>query len=440
MPNVLVLGSGMVSRPLVQHLLAQPNYRVTVGDMDQARTERVVAGHPNGRAIQLNAQDLEAVGHEVEKADVVVSILPVPFHPSIAELCVEKSRHFVSASYGKSMAKLDEQARAKGLILLNEMGLDPGIDHLSAMQIIDRAHSMGGKVRSFTSYCGGLPAPEANTNLFGYKFSWAPRGVLSATGNNATFLNNGQIQTILNAQLFQRLIADTFEGIGTLEGYPNRDSLEFIKDYGIEGETLTMIRGTYRYPGWCQFWDKVSSLNMLSDTPLRRHPATAMEFTQQLIGRTFLSRSGSALAQIIGVAQDSDIMRMVQWLGLFSDEQIPESLNTRIDILAHLALKRMQYAPGERDMSVLHHVFEVEFPDRRRRITSTLIEYGIPYGDSSMARTVGLNAAIGAKLILEGKVNGRGVIRPTTPDIYEPALAELDSLGIRMIETEQDID
>ncbi|HDT14536.1 MAG TPA: saccharopine dehydrogenase, partial [Candidatus Aminicenantes bacterium] len=242
MNKVLVLGAGLVARPLVRYLLERPGLAVTVADVEAGRAEALVAGHTRGAAEVLDIADRAALSAAIERADLVVSLVPYTFHPLIAELAVESGRPMVTASYvSPAMRALDERAKAKGVILLNELGLDPGIDHMEAMRIIHEAHEAGRSVLGFTSWCGGLPAPEANTNPFGYKFSWSPRGVLLASKNSARFLKDGRIVTIPAAELFARPETIGIPGLGDFEGYPNRDSVAYRETYGIP-EALTVLR------------------------------------------------------------------------------------------------------------------------------------------------------------------------------------------------------
>jgi saccharopine dehydrogenase (NADP+, L-glutamate forming) len=349
---------------------------------------------------------------------------------------VKHGVHMVTTSYVKEpMAQLDAAAREAGVILLNEMGVDPGIDHMTAMRVIHRVQGEGGEITSFTSWCGGLPAPEANTNPLGYKFSWSPRGVLLAGRNSAHYLKDGEEVTIPGGELFEHTWPAPVEVEGKVvefEGYPNRDSLPYMQTYGIES-TRTMFRGTLRYRGWCATMRAVAAMGWLGEEPLDGPRAESFaQLTGQLIG----SRGNLAadLAARLGFAPGSPVMRNLAWLGLLGNDPLPAGPRAPVDILTARMLERMSYAPGERDLLVLKHEFRARYGDRTERITSTMVDFGIPGGDSSMSRTVGLPAAIGVRLILQGKISRTGVQTPVVPEIYAPVLEELEELGIRFEE------
>lgn len=439
MKKILVIGAGLVAGPLVKYLLDRTDHGVVVADIEIERARRLVAGHPRGEAKSLSIDDRTALGAEIGRADLVVSMAPYTFHPVIAAAAVEAGRHMVTASYvSPAMRELDGRAREKGVIILNELGLDPGIDHMEAMRIIHEVHGDGGRVLGFTSYCGGLPAPEANTNPFGYKFSWSPRGVLLASKNSARYLKDGRLVTIPAEALFAAPETISMPGLADFEGYPNRDSVSYRDVYGIP-EARDILRGTLRYPGWCRTMMKVGQLGLLEETPVKEWTGKRYrDLAAELAGSGTGEDAKAAVARKLGLEPASDVLGRLEWLGLFSDEAIPVARGSAFDILAARMVERLQYAAGERDMVVLQHVFLAESRDgRRERITSTLIDFGIPHGDSSMSRTVGLPAAIGARLVLEGRIAETGVRVPVTPDIYEPILDELAALGIRFQEDRQ---
>jgi len=368
MKHVLVLGAGLVARPLVRYLLDQPDYHVTVASRTVSKAEALVGDHPQGKAIPFDVtKDGAALG-------------------------------LVTTSYVKDeMRALDGAAREAGVILLNEIGLDPGIDHMSAMRVIHRVHASGGEVKSFRSYCGGLPAPDANDNPLGYKFSWSPRGVVLAGRNDARYKENGRIVEIPNARLFATHFVTWVEGLGDFEAYPNRDSLPYIDLYGIP-ETDTMYRGTLRNLGWCDVMQKLNQLGYFSlderpDLPGR----TFRQVMAELIGSEDTVNLEANLAAFLNLSPNSGVMMALEWLGLL-DDVLVSNKTTLLDILADQMLLRMGYRDGERDLVVLVHEFVAAYPDHREHITSTLIDYGEPGGDTAMARTVGLPAAIGARL------------------------------------------
>jgi len=438
MKKILVLGAGLVARPLVNYLLGQPDISVTVADVEAGRAARLVGSHPRGTAAVLDIADKVALGAAIGRADLVVSMVPYTFHPLVAELAVEQGKHVVTASYvSPAMRALDARAKDRGVVLLNELGLDPGIDHMEAMRVIHEVHDAGGKIAGFTSWCGGLPAPEANTNPFGYKFSWSPRGVLLASKNSAKFLKDGRIVTIPAADLFARPETIGIPGLGEFEGYPNRDSVAYREAYGIP-EALTVFRGTLRYPGWCETLKKIVELGLLDDARKDRPGATFGGLMRELSQAAPGADARAAVASRLGLGPGSPIMSRLEWLGLFEETPLPAAKGSALDNLTALMIDRLRYEEGERDMVVLQHEFLARTESgRTQRIVSTLVDYGVPGGDSSMSRTVGLPAAIGARLVVEGKIDLPGVQVPVRPEIYGPILDELEKLGVRFDEKRQ---
>ena len=438
MKKVLVLGAGLVARPLVNYFFGQPGFFVTVADVEAGRAAKLVAGHPNGAAEVLDIADRTALAAAIGRADLVVSMVPYTFHPVVAELAVEQGKSMVTASYVRpAMRALDARAKERGVVLLNEVGLDPGIDHMEAMRVIHEVHDAGGKVVGFTSWCGGLPAPEANTNPFGYKFSWSPRGVLLASKNTAKFLKDGRVVTIPAADLFARPEIIGIPGLGEFEGYPNRDSVAYREAYGIP-EALSVFRGTLRFPGWCDTLRKMVEIGLLDETAKDRSGVTFDGLMRELAQAAPGTDTKAAVASRLGLEAGSAIMSRFEWLGLFEARPLPAAKASALDNLTALMIDRLAYAAGERDMVVLQHEFLVRTESgRTERIVSTLVDYGVPGGDSSMSRTVGLPAAIGARLVLEGKIAFPGVQAPLRPEIYGPILDELEKLGVRFVEKRQ---
>ncbi len=438
MKKVLVLGAGLVSRPLVRYLLDQPDFSVTVASRTVSKADALVAGHPKGKTMTLLADETDKLEKLIREHDLAISLLPAPLHPVVAQFCIKHKKHMVTTSYvSPAMEKLDGPARDAGVMVLNEIGVDPGIDHMSAMRIIHDVKERGGKVVSFKSYCGGLPAPDCNDNPWGYKFSWSPRAVCTAGKNTGRYRENGKEINVPGPDLFLHHHTVEVEGLGEMEAYPNRDSLGYLELYGLE-DINTMFRGTFRYQGWCDCLKKVVDLGMLDETPVT-YPAgtTFAQWTAGLMKKTPSGDLRKELALHLGLDETSDVLDRFEWLGLLSDEPLPivDTETTPLDILAARMDQKMKYAPGERDMIALCHYFTAKFPNgAEERITSTLIDYGRPDGDSSMARTVSLPAAIGAALILKGAIRMTGVHIPVAKDIYNPVLDELANLDIRCVE------
>jgi len=435
MKKILVLGAGLVSRPGVNYLLEQKNLSITVASRTVSKAEKLVKGHENGRAQAVDVENDEALAALIKEHDIVISLLPWIHHVKVAGMCLEYGKSMVTTSYvSEGMKKLDQPVREKGLLFLNEIGVDPGIDHMSAMKIIHAVAAEGGKVLHFLSYCGGLPAPENNDNPFGYKFSWSPRGVILASRNSARYLENGKLVEIEGKNLFVDPIVEEIEGLGKFEVYPNRDSMPYQELYGLQ-EALTVKRGTYRNLGWCATLKKIVDLGLVDETPQTNlKGVTFKKMTGDLVGCPEDGNVKEATAGKLGIAVDSEIIQRLEWLGLFSDEPVA-AFDNRLDILSQRMQDKLYYKDGEKDMLILRHRFIVENKDKSQDlITSTMVDFGIPGGDSSMARTVSLPIAIATRLIAEGRITMKGVQTPVHAEIYEPVLNELETLNIKMVE------
>ncbi len=438
MKKILCLGAGLVARPYIQYL-SDNDFHVIVASRTKSKADSLIEGCKNAEAMAFNiAEDDELLENLTKKVDLVCSLLPYTYHVKAAKVAIRHKTHFCTTSYiSDEMKALEDDAKKAGIILLNECGVDPGIDHMSAMKIIDEVHNNNGQITSFTSFTGGLPAPDANNNPYGYKLSWSPRGVLLAGRNDAQFLRNGKEVKILGSELFENYELMEVPSMGTFEGYPNRDSLSYIDIYSIQ-ETKTMLRGTFRNVGWCGTLDKIADLGLLDIEERSLEGLTYANLMRELASSSD-SDVKSAVAKACSIDSSDSIITRLEWLGLFEEKQIPSDTKTVLDALCNLFEEKMQYAPGERDMIVMHHEFLAEYPDRIQKITSTLIDYGIPNGDSSMSRTVALPVAIASKMILDGKITLTGVHRPIIPEIYEPILKELETLDIKMDEKTFDL-
>lgn len=434
MKQILVLGAGRVARPLVKYFQAHA-IPITVADTDLKHAQEIVGNSTEDTVLEFDVQDSALLRQLVADHKVVVSLLPFPFHPAVARACIEERRHLVTTSYVQpEMEQLDDAARQAGVLLLNEIGLDPGIDHLSAMQLIGRVRQAGGRVLSFRSFCGALPAPEAAQNPFGYRFSWSPRGVLLAANNQARYRLQGKEVLVSADELFSNPLRVDFQGLGTLEMYPNRDSVVYAALYGIE-EAQTVIRGTFRFPGWCESVDLQKKVGLFSEEPT---DCTGITYRQLVAKVAGLSVDGDLAVQIAGrfnLKPGSVGLKAMEWLGLFEDTPVGSRIASPFDLLAERMLMRMELGPDDRDMTVMQHQLEVEYPDGAKyRLLSNLLDYGVAGGDTSIARTVALPAAIAARLILEKKLEITGVRRPLTSELYEPVLRELAMLGISLSE------
>ncbi len=434
MKKILILGAGFVSRPGVVFLL-KSGFDVTVASRTVEKARKIVQGFENGKALSLQVEDPDALDALVRENDIVVSLLPWTLHMVVAKNCLKNNKRMATTSYvSEEMRNLDREVKDKKLLFLNEIGVDPGIDHMSAMKIIDDVHDQGGKIKHFYSICGGLPAPEDNDNPFGYKFSWSPKGVVLASRNAARYLENGKEVNIKGQELFLNYRVEKIEGLGEFEVYPNRDSIPYKDIYGLK-DAVTVMRGTYRNIGWCDTFKKMVDLGLVDDTVNRT--LSGISFKQMMAGIAGVD-SGldvmGAIAAKAGLDKNHFVIKNLEWLGLFEDTPVP-AFNNRLDILCEKLQEKLYYRDGEKDMLLMRHTFVIENADAAASsITSTLIDFGIPHGDSAMARTVSLPLGIGIKLMAENKINLTGVRIPIEKEIYKPILAGLESLNIKMIE------
>lgn len=440
MKKVLLLGAGLVTKPLVRYLL-EKGFFVKVASRTVSKAQALLEKHPNGSAQAWMVDDTQLLTSMVRESDLIVSLLPAAHHVMVADACIQEKKPMVTTSYvSPAMKSLNGKAKNAGILILNEIGLDPGIDHMSAMKIIHEVEKSGGAVTSFRSYCGGLPAPEANTNPWGYKFSWSPRGVVLAGKNPARYLKDGKQVDVPGPELFGDMHILNVPELGDLEAYPNRDSLGYIEIYGLS-RVKTMFRGTLRNPGWCRTMKTVVDAGMLDEKERDLKGMTYGSFLAALISKSNAKTIKKDFAAHLNIPEDSEPIKRLQWLGLFSGESLPMEKGSPLDVLAARLLLKLQFAKGERDMIVLRHEFLAEYPSGRptEKLTSTLIDFGIPNGDSAMSRTVALPAAIAVRLILEGKINATGVHVPTSPVIYKPVLKELHDQGIKFKDTREEL-
>ncbi len=434
MKKVLILGAGLVVKPIVTYLLKH-GYHVTVATRTKSKADAIIGGHPNGQAIAWTVDDEPALHEMVKNHDLTVSLLPWAHHVMVAKICIAHKKNMVTTSYVKPpMQALDEQAKAAGIIILNELGLDPGIDHMSAMRIIDHVHNKQGKIEEFYSLCGALPAPDSCDNPFNYKFSWSPKGVVMAGNNDGHFLKKGKEYYIDPADLFKNPFSIDFPEVGRLEVYPNRDSLPYTALYGIP-ETKTMFRGTLRFPGWCETMDAMKHIGLITSDEKDFTGKTYAGFIAMLIGEKNAADIKKKTAEFLHIPPDSYAINAMEWLGLFEDKPMGRGKDTPYEITSDLMISKMMLENNERDMVVMQHTFLASYPDGSKEvIKSRMLDFGTPATDTAIARTVALPAAVGVEMILENKISARGVHIPVIPEIYHPILDRLEDMNIRMIE------
>ncbi|MFW6227800.1 MAG: saccharopine dehydrogenase C-terminal domain-containing protein [Bacteroidota bacterium] len=434
MQKVLILGAGMVVNPIVHYLLDK-NYYVTVASRTKSKGDAMIGGHKNGRAIGWTIDQKDLLEQMINENDLVVSLLPWVFHLEVASKCIKYKKNMVTTSYVKQpMQALDKQAREAGIIILNEMGLDPGIDHMSAMRIIDHVHALEGEVEEFYSVTGALPAPESADNPFRYKFSWSPKGVVMAGNNDGKYLQQEKVVEVRTENLFKNPFSVDFPEVGKLEIYPNRNSLPYINLYGIE-ETKTIMRGTFRYPGWCETMDALKALKLITNDTFDFTSKTYADMVAMLTGMQNSNNIKQKAADYLGQSVDSYALNALEWLGIFDDKPMNRQKDTPFEITSDLMINKMTMGCEERDMVAMQHIFKVKKADGSREvIKSSMLDFGTPATDTAVARTVALPAAVGVEMILSGEIREKGVHIPVIPGIYNPVLNKLEEMNIKMKE------
>lgn len=423
----------MVAKPMVEYLLNN-NIRIVIASPMKARADEMIGGNSLGSSVDWSMDAPEVLEKLIHDSDIIVSLLPYVYHSEVAKVCLRHSKSLVTTSYIQpAMQALDTDCKKAGLLFLNEIGLDPGIDHMTAMRIIDLIHKRGGNVEEFYSLCGALPSPEAADNPMKYKFSWSPKGVILASRNSAHYLKKGKKVTIESDNLFKDRFTYFFPGIGNLEVYPNRDSVSYTDIYGIQ-ETKTMYRGTFRYEGWCESLDLMKNMGMLADTLMNYKRISYAGFLAERAGLD-TSRLKESLAKKTGVNINSAAIKSLEFLGFFSDEELHYKETTPFEITSDRMIQKMLLSSDERDMVILQHIFLASYPDGTKEvIKSSMLDFGTPSTNTSIARTVALPASIAVRMLLERRLDAKGVLRPVIPEIYNPVLDELKTLGVEMKE------
>ncbi len=438
MNTVLILGAGKSSAYLIDYLAdscAEKGRNLILADLSLVAASEKLKNKAGTQAVQLHFEEQEKRKNLIAQADVVISMLPAFMHPTVAQDCLDLGKHFFTASYeSEFLRELKEAIAAKGLLFLNECGLDPGIDHLSAMKIIHQAKAKGEEIISFKSYCGGLLAPESEDNPWKYKFTWNPRNVVLAGQGTSKYIEKGELKYVPYHQLFRRLETIHFPGLGDFDGYPNRDSLSYRSVYGLE-TIPTMLRGTLRRAGFCSAWDVFVQLGMTDDS-IRMELPDATTFRQFL--DSFLPSDQSLgveekLAQVIPNL-DFPMFEKIQWLGFFENRPLPKTSGSPAEILQAILEKDWALNPEDKDMIVMQHLFEIKTSQGLKKVTSSLVSFGKDSVYTAMAKTVGLPLAIAVDLFLDGKINLHGLHIPVLPEIYEPILEELTRCGIHFVE------
>jgi saccharopine dehydrogenase-like NADP-dependent oxidoreductase len=440
MQTILVLGAGLSSATLIDYFMLHSHHgwKIRVGDVNLELARRRIGNRTPGEAFHFDVRDDAQRRKEIGSADIVISLLPARLHHLVARSCVEEGKNMVTASYlSPEIRDLDQAARDSGIVLMNECGVDPGIDHMSAVQMIERIRNEGGELLAFESSTGGLVAPGYENNPWQYKFTWNPRNVVLAGREGARFLHNGKFKYIPYHKVFRRHETIEIPGYGAFEVYGNRDSLTYRETYGLQNLS-TMFRGTIRRPGFCEAWDTFVQLGATDDSYV-------MENTEDMTYRTFINSFmayetripvETKLARYLGFSEDSEMMERLKWLGIFKDRKIGVPGLSPARVLQKILEEKWSLNPGDKDMIVMQHQFDFMLQGKHRKRITTLVYIGQDSTHTAMSVTVGLPLAMVARRILEGDYREAGVRLPIDPVLYNPVLEELAGHGIRFVEEE----
>jgi saccharopine dehydrogenase (NAD+, L-glutamate forming) len=442
MRNILIIGAGRSATSLIRYLLdksAAENLFLTIGDINIENAQKLTSGHPNGQGVLLDVFDHQQRKQAVENSDIVISMLPARFHIEVARDCISYGKHLVTASYiSDDMQQLDQEAKKKGLVFMNEIGLDPGVDHMSAIQVIDSIKDKGGKMLLFESFTGGLVAPQSDNNLWNYKFTWNPRNVvLAGQGGAAEFVQEGKYKYIPYNRLFRRTEFIEVEGYGKFEVYANRNSLKYQSVYGLE-DILTLYRGTIRKVGFSKAWNMFVHLGMTDDTYTipNSENLSYREFVNSFLPYSPTDSVELKLRHSLNIDQDDLMWNKIEVLDILNPTKTLDIKDaTPAQGLQKILMDSWSLAPEDKDMIVMYHKFGYELEGEKHQIDSKMVAIGDDQHYTAMAKTVGLPVAIAALRILNKEITTPGVQLPLNKEVYEPILKELQEFGIHFTET-----
>ncbi|TDI68888.1 MAG: saccharopine dehydrogenase [Bacteroidetes bacterium] len=440
MKRILVLGAGRTLPSLINYLAtraSEMNWEVRVADLSLKHALQKIEKYSNASACAFDIQHTERREKEIAAADLVISLLPVRFHIMAAKTCLKFKKHLLTASYvSDEMKAMDQQAKKNGVLLLNECGLDPGIDHMTAMAALDKIREeKGGRIDSFISYTGGLISPETDNNPWNYKFTWNPRNVVLAGKETAQFIRNGRYKYIPYHRVFTRLEPVHIAGYGDFEGYANRDSLKYRDLYGLQN-VETILRSTLRRPGFCEAWNVFVQLGITDDsyTLEKLNEMTYRDFINTFLYFHPTKSVEDKLCKYLKLDRHGEIMQKLIWLGIFEKTLIEMDKASPAKVLQGLLEQKWKLEPNDRDMIVMQHQIGYSIDNHHMEFKTSLVVIGDDIQYTAMSKTVGWPLAIAAKMILTGGINDTGVKVPVTPRYYQPIIKELETLGVKFIE------
>ena len=443
MSVVAIIGAGMMTKPMVEYFFEQTEYEVMVVNRTFSKALELVGDHPRGRAIAWSTEHPEVLDEIMKKADVAISMVPKPVHIHVARACLRHGTHMLTTSYEiPELLALDKDAIDAGILILNELGEVPGLDHFGTQLLLDRVAADGGRVLAVESYGSGLPSFEHNRNPFGYKFSWDPRTMFVAAQTPAAYLVDGERVEVGGDELFEHFWLVDLGETGIYESYPNKDVTKYVKPFGIP-EDASFYRGLLRFPGYCNKMQAIMALGLVDNETV--HDFSGMsrrDVMAQLIGKPASDDPVRDTAVQLGVGIGSDVIQSLNWLGMFDTKPAGLDKGTYLDVLLDRMLAKMSYRPHERDMILLHIDVLAEFNGgRREQRTAVMRVEGIPHGASAMSRAVGLPAVIAAHAVMEGRLNAVGChMPPTLPELYPIALEAMSRFGFVFTLSKSEVD
>ena len=442
MRKILVIGAGRSTSSLIQYLLfnaENENWFVTIADQSKELAIKSANNHDKSKAIAFDVNNDEERNRLIDEHDIIISMLPAHMHIAVAKDCIRLKKHMVTASYvSKEMKALKQEAIDAGVIIMNEIGVDPGIDHLSAMRLIDEIRENGGELEAFETFTGGLVAPESDDNPWNYKFTWNPRNVVLAGQGTVKFIQNHKYKYIPYHKLFRRTEIIDIDGHGKFEGYANRDSLQYREIYGLK-DIPTMYRGTLRKPGFCRAWDVFVQLGATDDSYIMEgsEKMTNREFINSFLAYNETDSVELKFKHYLNIRQDDvDLFDKFVWLGIFENTKIELKDATPAQILQHILEQKLSLSANDKDMIVMWHRFLFKQDGDFKEIHSSMVVKGDDQTYTAMAKTVGLPVAIATKMILNEVIKTPGVHVPISKEIYEPILNELENYGVHFQEKE----
>jgi len=428
MGKIAVLGAGYVVKPMIDYFIDICKYEVIVATRTVSKADKIIAGRSLGTSIAWTIDQVDILEKIIHDVEIVIVMIPRSCHTVVAKLCLKHKTPMITTDFKHpGIECFDEEAKKQETLILTELGEDPGLDNMGLKQMIDKVHSEGGKITKIDSYGAGIPSFEHNRNPWGYKFSWDPNGLMRSAVSPATYQVDGEVIEVPAKFEHHRLV--DIHGIGAFETYPSNDSTRYLKEFGLD-ENISIYKGLLRFIGYCNTMTSLLKIKLIENSTEKNFENTTYsQFIAELINSSTTDDVKMKFAESLNMGINDDFIKRLDWLGLFDNVQISINRGTNSNLLVDLMLKKMAYEPYEKDMIIVHNEMLVEFSDRKEKRISSMMNEGIPYGDSAMARAVSLPPAIAAKLILEGKITSKGVCMPSTKEMYEPILDEMESFG-----------